>query len=293
MSPAAGQTVCAVVVTYERRELLRECLSALEAQTRPPDRVLVVDNASRDGTSGMVREDFGSVDLLPLAENLGGAGGFHAGLKAARGAGADWIWLMDDDTIPSPDALAELLSAPDRLDGFPVPLLLASKAVWTDGRLHPMNLPVLERRRVERTVESCGRGLMPIRTATFVSLLVAGAAVDRYGLPLKHYFIWSDDYEYTARVLRRESGYLVPQSVVHHKTKTAHSAVSDSGERFYYHVRNTLFMLRSQAWDPWEKLTLVWALLATTAAYLRHNRLARANIGVVIRGLRDGVRPGT
>jgi GT2 family glycosyltransferase len=100
--------VWAVVVTYNRRALLEQCLDALRAQTRPPDRILVVDNASTDGTAEWVRGQDDVVALL-LDENVGGAGGFHAGMRLAHAGGADWLWLMDDDTIPRPDALERLL----------------------------------------------------------------------------------------------------------------------------------------------------------------------------------------
>ena len=283
--------IWAVVVTYNRKDLLRQCLQALRAQTRPPDHVLVVDNASTDGTRDLVREEFGEVDLLALPENVGGAGGFHAGLKAAYDAGATWAWLMDDDTVPRPDALATLLDAPARLDGLPAPLLLGSRAVWTDGSLHPMNYPSFKREPVAQFVDATERGLLPLRMATFVSLLVHRDAVDRFGLPLAHYFIWSDDIEYTARILRSGPwGYLVPESVVEHRTKAAYTAVTDSGGRFYFHVRNSVYMLRSSAWTPREKASLVWMLFHTTNGFLRLNRFGREHRKIVARGLRDGVR---
>jgi len=153
-----------------------------------------------------------------------------------------------------------------------------------------MNEPGFERDDASFVIAGSEHGLMPLRTTTFVSLLVHRDAVDRFGLPLAHFFIWSDDIEYTARVVRGGgAAYLVPTSVVHHKTKTAYTAVSTSGPRFYYHARNTLFMLRGRAWDAREKLTLVWILGNTSLQYLRHNRFARENLAVVTRGLRDGL----
>lgn len=278
-------------MTYNRKALLAECLAALAGQTRPPDHVLVVDNASTDGTRDFVRAAHPEAELLALSENQGGAGGFHEGLKRAHCAGATWAWLMDDDTIPREDALEELLAAPEALGGRPPPMLLSSCVVWSDGRLHPMNEPAFKR-EPESFVESCERGVLPLRTATFVSLLVHRSAVDVFGLPLKHYFIWSDDIEYTARVVRdRPLGYLVPRSVVEHRTKTFYTAVTASGGRFYFHVRNSLYMLRSTAWTPHEKASLLWALAFTTYGYLRHNSFRRDNVLVVLRGVRDGLRP--
>src|SRR5881227_1028098 len=159
-----SERVCAVVVTHNRVELLRRCLSALAGQTVPVERVLVIDNASTDGTADVVRDEFPSVKLVRLEHNVGGAGGFHEGMRRAHEAGFDWIWLMDDDTLASDDALEQLLRASSAEDA----LILASKAVWTDGRLHPMNAPGPDRRSFDRLVGAAASGLLPLRSATFV-----------------------------------------------------------------------------------------------------------------------------
>src|SRR5262245_65644454 len=91
-----GNTVTAVVVTYNRRELLFEALAAAHAQSRAPDAVIVVDNASTDGTAAAVRARYPSVRLAELGHNTGGAGGFAYGLALALAGGADVVWLRDD-----------------------------------------------------------------------------------------------------------------------------------------------------------------------------------------------------
>ncbi|RIJ57835.1 glycosyltransferase, partial [Clavibacter phaseoli] len=103
--------IVAVVVAYDRRELVQETLAALEAQTVAPHAVVVVDNASSDGTAGVVGERFPRADLVVLPRNTGGAGGFTVGIaRAVAVHGADAVWLMDDDTVPDPGALAALLA---------------------------------------------------------------------------------------------------------------------------------------------------------------------------------------
>jgi rhamnopyranosyl-N-acetylglucosaminyl-diphospho-decaprenol beta-1,3/1,4-galactofuranosyltransferase len=283
--------VCAVVVTRNRRELLVQCLAAIGAQTHPVDHILVVDNASTDGTAEMLRDQHPKLELLALASNGGGAGGFHAGLRRAHAGGFDWIWLMDDDTIPTATCLQALLDAADLLPGRP-PALLSSRVVWTDGQLHPMNQQGFERASTAAVVQAGELGLMPLRTATFVSLLVNRRAVDDHGLPLRRYFLWSDDIEYTARILREEPGYLVPASVSVHLTDRPYTATSTSGDRFYFHVRNTLYMLRGPAWSRREKPSLAFGLAVTIVEYLRFNRFAVRAIAVILRGLRDGLRSG-
>jgi GT2 family glycosyltransferase len=249
----------------------------------------VVDNASSDGTSAMVRREHPRAELLRLPENLGSSGGFHRGLAAAHATGATWAWIMDDDTIPTAEALERLLAAPAPPAGYPEPLLLCSRVVWTDGSPHPMNQPVL-RRDPQVYLDACEQGLLPVRTATFPSLLVHRDAIDRYGLPNAHYFIWGDDWEYTSRILREApAGYLVPDSVVEHRTKSAHTAVTDGGPRYYFHARNWLYMMRSRSFGPGEKVSLAFWLAASVLAYLRVERASPESLRTIGRAFRDGL----
>jgi rhamnopyranosyl-N-acetylglucosaminyl-diphospho-decaprenol beta-1,3/1,4-galactofuranosyltransferase len=286
-------SVWAVVVTYNRRDKLPRCLAALADQRRQPDRILVVDNASTDGTLEMLERDHRGIDLLALETNIGGAGGFHEGMKHAHAQGADWLWLMDDDTIPDPDALAELLSASARVrtPGAPgPPTLLASKVIWHDGSPHPLNFPTLERRRMDLVIAGAQQGVLPMRAATFVSLLVHRAAIDRYHLPLKHYFLWSDDIEYTSRVvLGGERAWFVPTSVALHDTAAPADFMSAAPDRFYYHLRNTLLMSAGRGRPLRDRLLRLWLFIATAVAYVLRNR-DRASVSAVARAFGDALR---
>jgi len=107
------EKIVAVVVTYNRKHLLKECLDALLSQTRPLDSIIVIDNASTDGTPEFLREngylDNPKIDYVRLPENTGGAGGFYEGVKRGYEKGYDWLWLMDDDGKPLKDNLELLL----------------------------------------------------------------------------------------------------------------------------------------------------------------------------------------
>jgi GT2 family glycosyltransferase len=267
-----------VVVTYERRDLLARALAAIGAQTRPPDVVIVVDNASTDGTAELVRERFPTADLLALPYNTGGAGGFAAGIARALDLGATALWLMDDDTLPRPEALEELLSA----FGRHRPALAASRVLWTDGRDHPMNTP--------RSRPSGVAGHPRIRSASFVSVLLDAAVVRECGLPLADYFLWNDDFEYTLRLLRGRVGLLCPRSVVVHHTA---APVFDVGTRFFYEVRNKVWLFtRSRCLGPGERLVYAGATLRRWAQAFRRSP-ARLRLGrELIRGLWAGVRSG-
>ncbi|MCZ3387280.1 MAG: glycosyltransferase [Actinomycetia bacterium] len=279
----------AVVVAYNRRELLGEALAAVTRQTRPLDGLHVIDNASTDGTSDMVSAEFPDVVLHTLPSNTGGAGGFAAGIAFALAAGADLVWLMDDDTVPSPTALEELLLAHHEYPGS-TPAGIASKVVWTDGRDHPMNTP--------RPRPGAGRadfaaaaavGCVPVRSASFVSLIVAADAVRAVGLPEADFFLWNDDFEFSTRLLRDRVGLYCPASVVEHRTKTFGSTDADPGERFYFEVRNKVWTFtRSDGLAPTEKVLYAGS---TLRRWIR-TFAASEQRGLLLSGLRRGLVDG-
>lgn len=286
-------TVAAVVVTYNRKYLLRENLQALQAQTRKPDKIIVVDNASTDGTDSMINVEFSNadVDYLRLPQNVGGAGGFHEGIKYAYERGYEWIWLMDDDTIPEVDALEKLLLAHNRLKSKGVCVrLLGSRVNWIDGSVHPMNMPsYINVKSHDLMILLIENKCLPVRNVSFVSMMMHRDLVSKYGLPVKSYFIWNDDVEYTARITRNESGVIVLDSIVVHKTKSKYVPITTSSpERFYFEVRNKIWMIKkSEAWETREKVKLCINLAFNVIRFLKINSL-RGSIHI-FRGLWDGI----
>ena len=108
-----NQKIIAVVVTHNRKSDLKRCLDSLLSQSHPPHFVIVVDNASSDGTGEMVCREFSTQSRIiyrHLGRNLGGAGGFHFGSKFALERGADWVWLMDDDCLLQKNCLNNLVA---------------------------------------------------------------------------------------------------------------------------------------------------------------------------------------
>ena len=275
--------VTAVVVTHNRRDLLAECLGAVKAQTRPVDDLVVVDSASTDGTRELLSGQHPEAVVIRMETNEGSAGGFHEGVRAAVALGGDWLWLMDDDTIPEPTALERLL---DHV-GEPVSVL-ASRVVWSDGRVHPMNTPDPDVRDLDALAVAVGRGLLPIRTSTFPSLLVRRTAVERHGPPRKGFHVWSDDVDFTARILRHERGLYVPASVAEHRTASAHRA-HEGGERFYFAVRNGLFVLRGDAFTAKEKLRHALVVAEQVRLFLLLERFRPRALRVLARGVLHGL----
>ncbi|WP_432509783.1 glycosyltransferase [Kineococcus sp. SYSU DK001] len=289
--PSATPRVVAVVVAFDRRDLLLAGLDALAAQTRRPDLVVVVDNASSDGSPAAVREWAAAhdlpLDLVVLPRNTGGAGGFAAGLaRAVHRHAADAAWLMDDDTVPTPTALEEALKALRRTGSA----LVASRVVWTDGRDHPMNTP-RERPGASAAERAAARAAdcVPVRSASFVALLLDARAVREAGLPEAAFFLWNDDFEYTTRLLRDRRGVASRASVVEHRTRVFGGSDADPGERFVLEVRNKLWTFtRSRPLDARDTVLYGGATLRRWARTIARSQRR----GVLLRGLVDGLRQG-
>ncbi len=269
-----------VVVTRDRRALLERCLAALAAQERRPDRFYVIDNASSDDTPAYLADSGwtarADVTCIRSETNLGGAGGFALGLERARADGCAWIWLLDDDTLPQPDALARLCAG---IAAWPPGMIAVacSRVDWRDGSLHRMNL-VGPKSAYDREFfyEAAGRGHISIRTASFVSVMFSSEVVDAGGLQRREYFLWNDDIEYTARCLRHRRGICVPASVVLHDTATNGGTLDAPPARFRYHIRNQLWMLKkSPAFSRREKLKILPVYLAVCAAWSARAPLTR------------------
>ena len=243
--------VAAVVVTYNRKDCLLRCLTALGEQTVPVD-VLVVDNASTDGTAEAVAPLTGErIRYRNTGDNLGGAGGFQYGVRWAVSEGYDLLWLMDDDCIPEAYALEALLTADKRLEGHYG--FLSGMAYWRDGSLCNMNI---QKTGIRSKLTDLSSPAVPVTMATFVSLLVPARRVAEIGLPIKEFFIWSDDLEYTRRLSLRWPCYAVPASRVLHDMHSNDKVniATDSPDRlgrYAYLYRNEVYVYRREGLRGW------------------------------------------
>ena len=231
-----------LVVTYNRLDLLKENLESLRCQSFPINKIVIVDNCSTDGTASFLEKyrDNPNYVIVRTDKNIGGAGGFSLGLKESVKQGCDYTWMMDDDTIPHNSALEELVKVVQQKQnvGF-----VCSRVNWVDGNLHVMNKPDLLGKSEADDVVDCV-------SCSFVSVMVSTKAVYKVGLPIKEFFIWCDDTEYTSRISDAGySCYYVKNSIVLHKTGTNYSfqidlAPANVAWRFYYQARNTCYLKR-------------------------------------------------
>jgi rhamnopyranosyl-N-acetylglucosaminyl-diphospho-decaprenol beta-1,3/1,4-galactofuranosyltransferase len=211
--------VRAVVVTYNRKALLAECLRALLAQTSPLAAIHVVDNASTDGTRELLADE----DLLDrvvyhrLEVNGGSSGGFAHGIAAAREEDGDWLWVMDDDAEPERDCLERLLASPPARD--PGTAVLAPTVAWPGGEPQLGHRGRWNGRPHGLAAEDYRRDgeLVRLGYVTFVGPLVRVSAARATEPPFAPFFIYSDDFEYSLRLRAQGAMWLVPGAVVTHK----------------------------------------------------------------------------
>lgn len=312
--------ICAIVVTHNRKDLLLECLDAIRKQTKPVDAIFIIDNFSQDGTAELLYK-YGYINNLPnniikepweiecqinnlltdepiiiyytkLPKNTGGAGGFYEGIKNAYERGYKWFWLLDDDSIPHNNCLKELFKAIYSLKKFtpfyPYIGFLCSKVLWTDGTPHLMNLPQLSpivNNFPFNIFEDTGIYL--VAGASFVSLLIKRDIIEKVGYPIKEFFIWGDDLEFTYRIIK--NGYIgiyVKNSIVIHKSINNYSSnmVKENDIKYFYKIRNNLYILKRN--NPTKYIAKIILELIRTLKLLPKNvKVFKINIKAIISSL--------
>lgn len=207
-----GESVAVALVTFNRAELLGRSLDGLAAQTRRPDAVFVVDNASTDNTAEVLAAHGDlPITVITMGENTGGAGGFHTGLKAAYDAGFDRIWLLDDDVVPAVDCL-EVLMGHDEDCLTVVREDLAGRMVEKAAMHFDLRNPAHIKPKTQTVDEAYPSreampALVPVENVAFEGFLIRRRVVEAIGLPHADFFIFYDDCDYAIRA--REAGFTI------------------------------------------------------------------------------------
>lgn len=244
------QKIVAVVVTYNRKTILEECIRSLINQSLNDIDVLIIDNASTDGTKEYIASYLGNskVYYFNTNANLGGAAGFNIGIRKAYEMGYKYIWIMDDDSIPRLNCAEVLANAANTLDGdFG---FLSSYVEWSDGSPCVMNIQSVSPKWINSS-EKLKKGMLRVENASFVSMFINREAVEKCGLPIKEFYIWGDDAEYSERISKFYKNYFVSDSIVTHKTDSNHGIdicqeKIDKIDRMVYMYRNRMYLSRKK-----------------------------------------------
>lgn len=242
-----SKIVC-VVVTYNRLEKLKCALESYNNQTMLPQKLIVIDNHSTDGTIDYLRtwekiKDNYEKECVYLTENTGGAGGFYEGIKKALESFCDWIYISDDDAYLEPNVIEKIN-------------LYAEKAESTLGAIcgkveENGGIGYFHRRIYKEGVlflHECNlkdsdysKEYVDLSTYSFVGTAVRAEAIWSIGLPNKKFFLWYDDTEHGVRMAKRYVVRLYPDIVIHHDVEKANLGVN---WKKYYGYRNQLLMLK-------------------------------------------------
>lgn len=233
--------IAAVVVTFNRLELLKQCVQSLRNQTYKLDEIIVVNNSSTDGTIEWLNQQ---VDLTVITqENSGSAGGQFTGIKTAYEKGYDWIWSIDTDIILDNDALINLVNS--EYFSFAQTGFLSSAIFFVDGNLAYPNIPELEK-PYDLLNSLALQKPIPILSASFGSLLIRREVIMKIGYPIKDFFIWGDDAEFTLRITKNGyRGFLVLDSKAVHEcgenNPKPYLKLKTDDIKFRFGVRNMVY----------------------------------------------------
>lgn len=276
-----NEKITAITVTFNRTGTLKKCIAALLSQTRAVDDIIIVDNHSKPEERAilddLVKKDK-RIHLHVLPDNMGGAGGFEAGMRlASERYPADWYWVMDDDAYPRPDCLEKLLLARDEIVVCGGDIAEADNADKSTkkqkispykykkeriGFLAPLIYGVdLKKYQLYHHKYLKGRALDSVPIAenyeelliynmvdanAFVGPLISKDAVKNVGIADGSLFIYGDDTEYTYRVTRQFEGIMVRDAIIDHQDPpfVGDNYLQPKGWwKEYYSNRNRIFLI--------------------------------------------------
>ena len=260
--------------------MLANLLNDLSVQSRLPDEVIVVDNASLDQTESMVKVNYPAINYIKLVENLGSAGGYYEGIKRAAES-SDFIYTLDDDVCLRPDTLSEIVKGFQLLEKS-LPSRIG--AVRSVGKGHP--------EAVSTKLDIC-----PWRGTLFKTSVVLEA-----GLPSPDYFLYGEDLEYSLRLTKKGySFYWIPTSICQerHRDRDGKTHVEIFGKRskhyndpfrLYYAFRNEISIYKQYHLVFKLFQAFIYAAKVMLMILLTKELTGRKAISAVTKGMIDGFR---
>jgi len=233
----------AIIVTYNRLELLKECIDACLKQTCSFDKIFVINNASTDGTYEYLNElKEEKIEVINSVENLGGAGGFYLGVEKAKEADLDYVLLIDDDAILDEKYNEEIhnnmVIKAEGICGYSGTVMTNNEIQYEHRRHFKKGFKCFDSKKEEYDKE-----YFDYELSTFCGLYVPVALIYKIGLPRKDFFIWYDDTEYSLRLGEYGKIRNVNKAFLNHKTNIANNG-SGFNWKSYYGIRNQLVIIK-------------------------------------------------
>ncbi len=283
-----------VTLNWNRCADTLELLESCGRQTYANCRMLVVDNASTDGSPEALAARFPAVEQVRNPRNLGFAGGMNSGMRTALARGAEYIFVANNDTTLAPDCIAQLVSAAQTYNADIVaPAIYYAEPpdrLWSLGG---------QRRQLTLEIRQCHQDAeherreepFAVDFVTGCGMLVHRSCLERVGLFDEHFFMYYEDADFCLRAQRAGARmYIVPRARMWHKVAVSSGGSDSPGER--YHMARSSVQFFAKHVRGWRWLIVAPYRAASAARTIvrllahRRPRAARA----YLRGLLDGVR---
>ena len=287
------EKIAAVVVTYNRKDLLKECLDALFNQTRPLDSIILIDNASTDGTLEFLKEkgylDNSKLDYVRLPENTGGAGGFHEGVKRGYEKGYDWLWLMDDDGWPSKNCLEQLFKHKSEASFIsPLVVRVDKKDELSFGLEGGIST-------YKEAIDNSKNSILKNVANPFNGIIISRKLIKKIGNIKKELFIWGDEADYLKRSLKSGLGVITVVDAIHYHPKGRDEMVkilngkfkvrfTSSNLRNYCYFRNIAYIGKKYGLIGFLKLFLLYLYF-----FIIHNKFDISGLIFYLKATIDGI----
>lgn len=236
-----------VIVTYNRKQLLHECIENVQKQTMQASSIIIINNASTDTTGSYLetlQKENTIYDIVNLPENIGGAGGFAKGIERSLEKNVDCVLLIDDDAMIAEDYMEQVLQARQSEPAYQA----FAGTVKTNDIIDTFHRRTIS--KVGMLFHNCSeeeyqQPYFLCEVASFCGMVLDISLIKQIGLPHAEYFIWHDDAEYSLRVRKYGKFLVVTNAVLNHKTKQNTTTFPRRYNwKDYYAVRNRIWMLR-------------------------------------------------
>lgn len=238
-----------VIVTYNRKDKLIKALKCFDEQTLLPDYMLIVNNASTDGTRELLsdwkkKESNYQKIVINMDSNAGGSGGFHRGLEEASKLSADWVWVSDDDAFPEKDALQLADNYIKENNGKNISAICG--AVINNDKIDLAHRKKIVKSGSRIKFVACElseyqKKSFRLQLFSYVGTIINVGKMKEVGTTNKEFFIWFDDSEHSLRLSKSGSIICIPEIRIHHDVGYQEQGVS---WKSYYGIRNEIYTVR-------------------------------------------------